>query len=68
MTLPGRWRSTRRPRAFDTRDGTGIGFAAPILTFLGGRLGESKQHHAGALGLVLFLVLVVAFIVWLMTL
>lgn len=42
-------------------------YATPALTLLGGRLGETRQRHAGAVGLLVSLVLVVATIVWLMT-
>ncbi|GAA1476945.1 hypothetical protein GCM10009623_13910 [Nocardioides aestuarii] len=58
----------RRPVEIRTGESVELWYAAPALTFLPGRLGVGKQRHAGLVGLVVFLVLVVALMVWLMTL
>ena len=64
------WKYGKVSRPLEVRSGETVElwYAAPALTFLGGRLGETRQRHAGALGLVLFLVLAVALTVWLATL
>ena len=57
-----------RPVEIRTGEAVELWYAAPALTFLSGRLGETRQRHAGLLALLLGLLLIVAFAVWIATL
>ena len=47
---------------------TELWYAAPALTVLPGSMGPHKQHHRGVVGLVLFLLALLALTVWIFTL
>jgi hypothetical protein len=57
-----------RPVEVRTGDTVELWYAAPAVTFLAGRLGTSKQRHAGLVGLLLFFAAMIAFAVWIATL